>query len=181
MKRNALGKIEDFLRHALKTKLGNDLRLHRITKEADAECCIYHHLRKTLPAKGPWRVLARKYVRETKHYVDLLVFKDGRPRLAVEIKWNRKAISAKDRKSLNRALNRLRVNKAYFICVGPDISRTSYQKLKKQPKEKHRLHEVCVGLDFTGKHRKAKIDQWKVKRDIFGRNMLPGKAGTKTV
>jgi predicted AAA+ superfamily ATPase len=180
MKRDALGKIESFLKHRLKTKLRNDLRLFRVTKEADVECCIYYHLRRTLPANGPWRVFARKYAKRTEHYIDLVVFKNKRPRIAIEVKWNTKQMPKKDRRSLNKALKPLRVNKAYFVSVGPNISKTSYRKLEKKPDEKHRLHEVYVGLDASGEHQEARIRQWKNERDLFGRKMIPGKAKRKS-
>jgi len=57
MKRDTIAKLEHFMRHVLETKLRNDLRKLRITKEADAECCIYYHLRRTIPADGYWTIL----------------------------------------------------------------------------------------------------------------------------
>jgi hypothetical protein len=59
MKRDTLSKLEYFIRHNLVVKLRNDLKKLRITKEADIECCIYYHLRKTLPADGIWTILAQ--------------------------------------------------------------------------------------------------------------------------
>jgi len=181
MKREALDKIESFIKRRLKVKLHHDLRSFWITKEADIECCIYYHLRRTLPAKGEWRVLARKYARKTEHYVDLLIFKNERPRIAIEIKWNKKQMEKKDRNSLNMALKRLRVNKAYFFSVGPSISKTSYGQLKKRKGEKHRLHEVRVGLALTGEPSKTDVKDWKKERDRFGKRMRAGKAKGKGV
>lgn len=181
MKRDALSEIESFLRSKPKVKLHNDLRQFRITKEADVECCIYYHLRKTLPAAGPWRVLARKYARTTEHYVDLLIFKNRLPRIAVEIKWNKKQINKKDRRSLNRALNKLHVNKAYFFSVGPSISKTTYEPLTKREDEKYRLHEVRVGLRLRNEPKKSEIEAWKKERDRYGRKMRKGKARRKNV
>lgn len=175
MKRNTLGQLENFLRRRLKIKLRNDLRLLRITKEADIECCIYYHMRRTLPAKGAWTVLARKYVRRTEHYVDLLVLKNGRPRIAIEIKWNKNEMPDKDRHSLNSALKKMRVNKAYFVSAGPDIAKSRYRKLDKKPFENHRLHEVIVGLGYSD----SKIKDWRSRRDLLGKRMRPGKAKPK--
>jgi len=180
MKRNALSEIESFFRSKLKVKLHNDLRQFRITKEADVECCIYYHLRKTLPATGPWRVLARKYARRTEHYVDLLIFKNRLPRIAVEIKWNKKQINKKDRESLNRALNGLGVNKAYFFSVGPNISKTTYKPLTKREGEKYRLHEVRVGLRLSNEPTESEIEAWRKERDRYGRRMRRGKAKRKS-
>jgi hypothetical protein len=177
MKRDTLGKLENFLRSSVRTKLRNDLRLLRITKEADIECCIYYHLRRTLPAKGPWTVLARKYVPRIEHYVDLLILKKGRPRIAIEIKWNKNKMPDKDRHSLNSALKKMRVNKAYFVSVGPDIAQSRYVTLDKKPHENHRLHEVIVGLDYGD----SKIKDWKSRRDLLGKQMRPGKARPKTI
>jgi hypothetical protein len=179
MKRNTLSKLEHFIRHNLVVKLRNDLKKLRITKEADIECCMYYHLRKTLPADGIWTILARKYSVRTDHYVDLLVLRKKRPRLAIEIKWNRNSISDKDLRSLVRALKRLRVNKAYYVSVGPDISKESYDRLPKKDSEKYRLHEVPVGLDDASKDAKAKRKEWKRQRNLLGKYMRLGKATLK--
>lgn len=179
MKRNTLSKLEYFIRHNLAVKLRNDLRKLRITKEADIECCMYYHLRKTLPADGIWTILARKYSARTDHYVDLLVLRKKRPRIAIEIKWNRKSILPKDLRSLMRALKRLRVNKAYYVSVGPDISVESYDRLTKKDAAKYRLHEVPVGLDDASKDANAKRKEWKRQRNLLGKHMRLGKATMK--
>jgi hypothetical protein len=136
MKRDTISKVEHFIRHELATKLQYDLRKLRITKEADAECCIYYHLRKTLPADGRWSILARKYARRTGHYIDLLVLRKKRPRLAIEIKWNKKSMEQKDRRSLRRALGRMHASKVYFITIGPNVSPESYDKKDKTESER---------------------------------------------
>jgi len=179
MKRDTLSKLEYFMRHNLVVKLRNDLKKLRITKEADVECRLYYHLRRTLPADGVWTLLARKYTRRTGHYVDLLVLRKNRPRLAIEIKWNRKSIGGKDLRSLTRALKKMRVNKAYYISVGPDISSETYQKLSKKDSQKYRLHEVPVGLDANAKDAAAKLKEWKYQRHLLGKNMRLGKATLK--
>jgi hypothetical protein len=179
MKRETLSELEHFIRHDLVVKLRNDLRKLRITKEADIECCMYYHLRKTLPAGGIWTILARKFSVKTDHYIDLLLLRKKRPRLAIEIKWNRKKIAPKDRRSLMRALKRLRVNKAYYVSVGPDITGESYDKIPKKDAEKYRLNEVAVGLGDSSKAAEAKLKEWKKKRNLLGKYMKLGKAKFK--
>jgi hypothetical protein len=174
MKRDTLQQIEHFLRHGLKTKLRNDLSALRITKEADAECCLFYHLRRTLPAKGAWKVLARKHARRTGYYIDILVFKGYAPRLAIEIKWNKQEMPKKDHASLNHALKYLKVNKAYFVSVGPELS--SYREAQRTTFEKNRLHEVPIDLGFRDKARLAK---WKDERLRFGKLMREGRAKPK--
>jgi hypothetical protein len=107
----------------------------------------------------------------------LLVLKKGRPRLAIEIKWNKNEMPDKDRHSLNSALKKMRVNKAYFVSVGPDITASRYLKLDKKPHENHRLHEVIVGLGYRG----SRIKDWKRRRDLLGKRMRPGRAKPKRV
>jgi hypothetical protein len=175
MKRNTLQKLENFMRHALRTKLRNDLVALRITKEADAECCMFFHIRRTLPSRGPWKVLARKHSRRTGHYIDLLVFKRSRPRLAVEIKWNQKRMSSKDRQSLDFALVKLKVNKAYFVSVGPNLS--NYRKIEKKDFEKSRLHEIPIDLGFRDGSR---VKRWKAERHQYGKLMSTGIAKSKS-
>jgi len=180
MKRDTLSKLEHFMRRGLATKLSNDLKKLRITKEADIECCVYYHLRRTLPADGLWTILARKFAKRTGHYVDLLVLRKKRPRLAIEIKWNRKAMPSKDLRSLMRALKKLRANKAYYISVGPDISEDTYEKISKNESQKYRLHEVPVGLSLRSASLKTDIiKQWKERRNLLGKNMRLGKAQLK--
>jgi len=174
MKRETLQQIQHFLRHGLKTKLRNDLSALRITKEADAECCLFYHLRRTLPAKGAWKVLARKHAQRTGYYIDGLVFKGYVPRLAIEIKCNKKEMPKKDHTSLNHALRYLKVNKAYFVSVGPELS--SYEKSSKTKFEKSRLHEVPIDLGLRDKERLAK---WKIERSRFGKLMREGRAKPK--
>src|SRR5208283_1252714 len=176
MKRDKVGQVENFIRHGLATKLRNDLRKLRITKEADAECCIYYHLRRTLPADGHWSILARKFARHTGHYIDLIVLRKKCPRLAIEIKWNRKRMSSKDRRSLDKALKDMRVNKAYFISVGPEVSAESYTKVRKSDSEKYCLHEVPIGLGITSRQAKSRIKVWKRQRNFLGKNMHVGRA-----
>ena len=174
MKRETLQKVEHFMRNELKTKLRNDLAASRITKEADAECCLFYHLRRTLPADGGWKVLARKHTRRTGYYIDLLVFKGYRPRIAVEIKWNRKEMPKKDRRSLNTALRRLRVDKAYFVSVGPDLS--GYKERPKNEMEKNRLFEVPI---YLGLRSRRELQKWKANRNRFGKAMSRGSAKPK--
>ncbi len=174
MKRNTLQKLEHFMKHMLITKLRNDLAAFRITKEADAECCMFFHLRQTLPSNKQWKILARKYSSRTGHYIDLLVFKRRRPRLAVEIKWNKRSMSKKDRRSLDQALLKLKVNKAYFVSVGPDLS--NYDRKDKKDFEKNRLHEIPIDLDFNDPHR---LKRWKTERKRYCKLMSTGIAKSR--
>jgi hypothetical protein len=173
MKRPKLIQIENYIRHKLPVKLRHDLEKFRITKEADAECCIYYHLRQTLPADGTWTILTRKFSRHTEHYVDLILVRKNWPRVAIEIKWNKKGMDEKDRHSLNTALKIMRVNKAYFISVGPLVDK--YRKQDKNKFEKNRLHEIPVGLGATP----SQIREWNRRRHLLGKNMRIGKAKTK--
>ena len=177
MQRYTVGAVENFIRHTLPTKLQDDLQRLRITKEADAECCIYYHLRNKLLPDSRWSILARKFARFTEHYIDLLLMRKRCPRLAIEVKWNRKRISPKDRRSLNKALKDMRVNKAYFISVGPDVTIQNYHKLKSKTEyEKYCLHEVPVGLGITSVDAKLRIKAWRRQRNLLGKNMRLGKA-----
>ncbi len=179
MKKNSLSKLEHFMRHSLAVKLRNDLRKLRITKEADIECCMYFHLRRTLPADGIWMLLARKYARRTDHYIDLLVLRKKCPRLAIEIKWNKLSMPKKDLLSLNKALRKMRVNKAYFVSVGPDVSHENYNRMAKNESQKYRLHEIPVGLGITSAEAEGRIKEWKQERNLLGKNMRLGKAAMK--
>lgn len=170
-----LSALQSFIKNkgALRSKLQNDLAELRIVKEADLESCVYYYLRRFLRSDPRWRVLARKHVVRTGHYLDLLIFSDHTPRIAIELKWDRKEISKKDRQSLSKCIKVLRVNKAYFIATL--ISGNPYQKVKKHPEEKNRLFEVIVPLGLSG----HALRKWKNDRERYKSKMLFGRGARK--
>src|SRR5712672_996755 len=100
-KNRTLQNIQKFIKKKLTAKLQRDLRVLRIVKESDVECAAYHHLRRYIGEDPRWRVLARKHVPLTGHFIDLLLFKKYTPVIAMELKWGQINIGKKDRKSLN--------------------------------------------------------------------------------
>lgn len=166
----SLSAVEKFIQHDLRWSLRRDLRNFKIVKEADLECASYYHLRRLVSADERWRILARKHAKETGRYIDILIFKNARPRIAIELKWRRKNITKKDRKSLQASLKKLQVNKAYFICAIPNTS--LYTRLQKSLCEKYLLHECIVGLDWLPK----RVKLWERYRRRFTRDMQAGKA-----
>lgn len=106
-----------FIEGDLQTKLLRDLRALKIIKEADVECAAYFHLRHFIGERTRWRVLARKHARATGHFIDLLIFDDETPAIAIELKWGKKAITTKDYNSLVKAKDYLRVQKTYWISM----------------------------------------------------------------
>ncbi len=93
----------------------------------------------------------------------MLILLGKKPSIAIEFKWFRKEISKKDRGSLVKALDRLGVNKAYFICCLPDG--VAYKKLpKKFAHEKYVLQEIVVGLDWKSRR---KSQRWKEERKKY--------------
>jgi len=163
MKIIRLNEVEFFVKHTLKDKLQKDLRNLQILKEADAECCIYYHLRKTLKPDPNWRVFARKFSPKTGYYTDLVIYHRLKPRIAIEIKWRRKEISKKDRRSLASTRDNLGVKKTYFYCIMPDAS--LYEKVSdKKEGEPYRLFERVVGLDYVSKQ---EIGEYKRQRKEF--------------
>jgi hypothetical protein len=177
--RVSLIEVEKFLKRELPPKLRSDIRRLNIVKEGDLECCVYYHLRKYLHTDKSWRVFARRLCYHTGHYIDILIFREKRrhedrrqiPRIAIELKWNKKAISQKDRKSLGKSLKRLRVNKAYFITtlIGP----VKYTKMAKKEHEKYALHELAIRFNPE----EEKLKKWKANREKFRKKMIIGKGG----
>src|ERR1700730_2229101 len=108
-----LSELQHFVRRILKLKLRKDLQDLRIIKESDIETCSYHHLRVFLQRDRLWNILARYFARNTRHYIDLVIFSNSDAKIAIEIKWNRKTISRKDRRSLCRSLQQLGARKVY--------------------------------------------------------------------
>ena len=158
-----LAAVEKYVKHDLRNALQRDLRRLKILKEADVECCAYHHLRKLLRADDSWRVFARKYSSRTGRYTDLVLFHRKKPAIAVEIKWGRGEISGKDRRSLRSARRNLRVRKTYFYSVLADGS--GYEKIqKKGTGEKYRLFERVVDLGYKSQ---KKIEKWREERRAY--------------
>lgn len=158
-----LGEVEFFVKHTLKDKLRRDLCNLRILKEADVECCAYHHLRKTLKPDPNWHVFARKYSPKTGYYTDLVIFHFKKARIAIEIKWGKEHLSKKDRKALASARKYLRAKRTYFYSVMPDAS--GYERLlEKKEAEKYRLFECVVDLGYPNKQ---KIEEFKRQRREF--------------
>jgi hypothetical protein len=80
----------------------------------------------------------------------------------VELKWNRKRISAKDRRSLLAAIRKLRVRKAYFVTA--NYGSFEYQRLDKKKHEKYKLHELEVRLPDS-----VNLQQWSGQRERIRR------------
>jgi hypothetical protein len=162
--------VESFVKRQLRKKLQRDLRSLRIIKELDLETCTYYHLRKFLQPDPAWNVLTRRFVPATGYYVDVVLFRREIPRLALELKWHKKRLSRKDRRSLNAGLKKLRVNKVYYLTTTKDSSQ--YEKMKKHEDEKYRFRELVVGWDLPPKqyqelgHRRRKYQ----KEMVTGRN-----------
>jgi hypothetical protein len=173
-KQRTLQKIQKFIRKKLPAKLARDLRGLRIVKEADVECATYHHLRRYIGEDPLWRVLARKHVPLTGHYVDLLIFREYVPVIAVELKWGKLNIGKKDRKSLDGALAKLGVNKAYWLSAVS--SQSTHQPLLKKEAERNVLHRIIVRLGLSG----SKLQDWKERRKLLRTNMVCGR-GRKLV
>jgi predicted AAA+ superfamily ATPase len=144
-----VAEAERFISGAMRNRLQKDLQQNKMVKEADLESCVYYHLRRFLGADQRWRILARKYSPKVKRYPDLLIYRKGEPKIAVELKWMPEEISEKDRGTLRSCIERLNVNKAYFICTALD--RSHYKKLResKRPNEKYVLRECVVYLDLS--------------------------------
>lgn len=165
MKKVSLGKVEKFLKGELQEILREDLLHYRIFKEADLECCIYFHLRNHLKDDKRWRIFGRKHSRRTGHYIDLLIYKRYTPCVAIELKWRTSKLDGKDRRSLAKAVAKLKVKKTYFFSALPD--EVKYVRSKKLIKEKWKLFEFVVGLGFTGTDRLKHISQWEKHRKKF--------------
>jgi hypothetical protein len=172
-KHRTLQEIQSFIRkkrpRGLRAKLLRDLQKLRIVKEADVEGAAYHHLRRYVGEDPKWRVLARKHVKRTGHYIDLLIFKHEFPVIALELKWGQVNMEKKDRKSLYEALTKLKVQKAYWLSLV--CSEKKKQRLVKRPKENNVLHPIVVRLGLVGHER----DDYMRRRECFKSKMAVGR------
>ena len=173
MKRIRLIDVESFIKRGqrgLKKKLQHDLRNLKIIKESDLETCTYYHLRKYLRSDRSWNILTRRYIPTTGYYMDVVLFKNAIPRIALELKWHKKRLSKKDRSSLNASLQKLKVNKAYFLTTTKDSQQ--YEKMRKHDDEKYRFRELVIGWDLPPKqYRELRRRRRKYQREMaIGRN-----------
>jgi hypothetical protein len=172
-KQRTLQNIQSFIRknrpRGLRSRLLRDLQKLRIVKEADVECAAYHHLRRYIGEDPKWRVFARKHVKRTGHYIDLLIFKNECPVIALELKWGQVNIEKKDRESLYKALTKLKVQKAYWLSLV--CSEKKKKRLVKRGKENNVLHRIIVRLGIVGRDR----DDYMQRRELFKSQMAIGR------
>ena len=164
MKRIGLNEVHTFIRNKLKHELRGDLRGNRIRREGDIECCVYSRLRSFLNSDSDWRIFAHKYDKRTGYYPDLLVYRKHQMTLPIEIKWNRKKISTRDREKLGKYLSG-GLSKGYFITVGPDVD--DFKKPSKEDEEKWHLFVVRTGLKFKGGKKSQRYRDWRKERRRF--------------
>jgi hypothetical protein len=162
--------VEQFVVARLRKQIQRDFNGLKMVREADLECCVYYHFRKFFSQDPRWKMLARKHSILTGHYVDFLIFRETHPKFAIEIKWNAATMSLKDRRSLRRCVEKLRVHKAYFIT-------THYAKrdftgmVKKDATEKHHIFEIVISLPYVD-NQKA---EWKERRKKYTKYLAPRK------
>lgn len=159
--------VENFIRTQLPVLLALDLRELRIVKEADLECCAYFHLRKFFGEKTTWKALARKHVPHTGHYIDILIFEEHTPQIAIDLKWGKKEIGKKDRASLESALDQLGVNKAYWISALPS---NQYTTPPREEGDRYTLHQIIVPLELSDEA----LPGWKKARAQYRSKMAIG-------
>ena len=161
--------LESFIKGTLPGLLRQDLHDLLLIKEADVECSGYLHLRQFLGNSRIWKILARRFVRRTGKYIDLLIFRRAIPKLAIELKLGYTKIPNKDAISLEKALTHLRVNKAYWISVIP----RRQSDLRSKPLIKHVTHYTIVGLNKEMSDQD--IAEWKKNRRRYMGDMRVGK------
>ncbi len=161
MKRITCDQVERFIENGMRRELQKDLHNLKMIKEAEFQSCAYYHLRKFLRGDKRWRVCTERYVPTTKHYVDILIFCDKSPAIAIELKWNSDRLRRKDRHSLHASLTKLRVSKAYFVTTR--IDQPEYKERPKHGIEKNRLVEFTIPLGLSG----SKFERWKDERKLY--------------
>ena len=162
--------ITNFIKNDLPKKLKADLLLLKIVKEADIECSAYFHLRNYIGEESEWNILARKHVPATGHYIDLLLFNKETPVIAIELKWAKKKITDKDRISLEKALNDLKVQKAFWISMIPD---EITEKPERNDGDQYRLFQIVIPLGLKNQEK----TYWLSRRRKFRQDMKNGKNG----
>ncbi len=163
--------VEDFIRRGLPSKLQNDLRALKMVRESDLESSIYFHIRSFLERDDNWCVLTRKHAKRTGHFIDVLLFKREKPRIALELKWNRDAVDSKDLGSLRKAIHKLNVNRAYYIATITN-GQLSSRKTFKVPIERQNILGIFIPLGFSSEENRA----WNQRRRKYTSRMDFGTA-----
>lgn len=163
--------VYSYIRSGLVSALKKDLQSFKLVREADVECAAYMHLRHFLNSDPKWTVLARRHIPQTGYYVDLVIFQGGSPRVAIEIKWGRTAITSKDRASLRAAITDLGVNKAYWLSAA--VLGNNAIPLDKDDDEKNSLFQLSVRADLSLEEQ----ERWVGVRDSFRSKMKTGSGG----
>jgi hypothetical protein len=88
-----------------------------------------------------------------------------KPSIAIELKWAESSIGKKDRRSLNLALKKLGVQKAYWMSAV--ISPKKREIATKNEVEKSCPHHIVIPMVIEGKA----LTKWKTKRKIFRSDM----------
>jgi hypothetical protein len=166
--RVTLQQVERFVSTELPRLLKTDLCAYRLLRESDVECAAYMHLRHLLDADQRWTVTARRHVRQTGHFIDLVIFQDTKPRIAIELKWGKRCIDPKDRKSLREALTRLGVNRAYWISAS--VLGRETERFEKAAHEKYSLRQICVRAELPA----GEVQSWIRFRDSLRSKLEPG-------
>jgi len=167
--------LENYIRRELPLAIQKDLLNYRMVREADLETSVYFHLRNYLDSDSLWRVLARKHA-DTEHYIDILIFKSKRPRIAIELKWDKKEINPKDTNSLTRAIDELNANRAYFISTITH-GKHSWNKNKpfKVPIKARNILAIFIPLGLNEEDNR----EWNERKRIYTSKMSKGKARHK--
>lgn len=160
--------ITNFIGKELPEKLQNDLQKLKIVKEADIECSAYFHIRNFIGEGSEWTILARKHVPITGHFIDLLLFHKDTPSIAIELKWSKSEIPEKDRRSLEKAINNLGVQRAYWISMVMD---EVCNKPQRQHEDKRKLFQILIPLGLDNQSR----SKWIGKRMKFRQEMKIGR------
>jgi hypothetical protein len=86
MPKVTLADIERFIGKGMRVAFERDLQHHKMLREADLACCVYHHIRKFLRGDNDWRLFAHKFVKRIGRYPDLLLLREKKPEIAIEVK-----------------------------------------------------------------------------------------------
>jgi len=169
-----VSEVQYFIHRKLPSLIQKDLQNLNMVKEADLECCTYFHLRNYLKPDSLWKIFARKYT-PTEHFIDLLLFKRGRPRISLELKWNKGYIGNKDIESLKKSLIMLRVNRAYFVSTVIRGVGSEKEKVGTKTIERYNIKGIFIPLGIQNNDHK----KWLKNRSNFMSKMTHGKAKHK--
>lgn len=130
-----INEVNNFIREKLKSKIKNDFKNKLIFSEGDLQGRVDFHLRSFFSRydkNRDWKILNKPFLPEIKKkkspkrkkrigcFIDLVLFRKGKPRIAIELKethWLTEKKLRIDLQKIRKFIKTYKKGKGYIICL----------------------------------------------------------------